>query len=45
MLFFTASSDRTVIANAMATFHSKTCINFVPWTNETDYLSIQNKDG
>ncbi|XP_062846020.1 hatching enzyme 1.2-like [Trichomycterus rosablanca] len=39
------SSDRNVIANAMATFHSKTCIRFVNRTVETDYLSIENKDG
>ncbi|XP_062845483.1 hatching enzyme 1.2-like [Trichomycterus rosablanca] len=38
-------SDRNVIANAMATFHSKTCIRFVPRMFQTDYLSIENKDG
>ncbi|XP_053085450.1 hatching enzyme 1.2-like [Pangasianodon hypophthalmus] len=38
-------SERTVIANAMATFHSKTCIRFVPRTDQTDYLSIESKDG
>ncbi|XP_060767663.1 hatching enzyme 1.2-like [Neoarius graeffei] len=40
-----SSSDRTVIANAMATFHSKTCIRFVPRTFQTDYLSIESKSG
>ncbi|XP_053473399.1 hatching enzyme 1.2-like [Ictalurus furcatus] len=40
-----SSSDKTVIANAMATFRSKTCISFVPRTNQTDYLSIESKDG
>ena len=43
--YFTAFSDRSVIAGAMATFHSKTCIRFVSRTNETDYLSIENRDG
>ncbi|KAI4896031.1 hypothetical protein NFI96_006152 [Prochilodus magdalenae] len=38
-------SDRSVIAGAMASFHSKTCIRFVSRTNETDYLSIENRDG
>ncbi|XP_036420179.1 high choriolytic enzyme 1-like [Colossoma macropomum] len=40
-----SSSDRSVIAGAMATFHSKTCIRFVLRTTETDYLSIENRDG
>ncbi|XP_072543061.1 hatching enzyme 1.2-like [Salminus brasiliensis] len=38
-------SERSVIAGAMATFHSKTCIRFVARTTETDYLSIENRDG
>ncbi|TSK62537.1 High choriolytic enzyme 1 [Bagarius yarrelli] len=38
-------SEKTVIANAMASFHSKTCIRFVPRTNQTDYLSIESKTG
>lgn len=45
MVFFTASTDRTVIAGAMATFHSKTCIRFVTRSNESDYLSIESRDG
>ncbi|KAK2819469.1 hypothetical protein Q7C36_021115 [Tachysurus vachellii] len=40
-----SSSDRTVITNAMASFHNKTCIRFVSRTNQTDYLSIESKDG
>ncbi|KAL7834108.1 hypothetical protein AOLI_G00290680 [Acnodon oligacanthus] len=40
-----SSSDRSVIAGAMATFHSKTCIRFVSRTVETDYLSIESRDG
>ncbi|KAK3510037.1 hypothetical protein QTP70_026244 [Hemibagrus guttatus] len=38
-------TDRTVIASAMASFHSKTCVRFVPRTNQTSYLSIESKDG
>uniref|UniRef100_A0A8C2DTS7 Metalloendopeptidase n=1 Tax=Cyprinus carpio TaxID=7962 RepID=A0A8C2DTS7_CYPCA len=37
--------DRSVIANAMSTFHSKTCIRFVPRSTQADYISIENKDG
>ncbi|KAM9494102.1 hatching enzyme 1.2-like [Clarias gariepinus] len=40
-----SSSDLTIITSAMATFHSKTCIKFIPRTNETDYISIQNLNG
>ncbi|XP_049327268.1 hatching enzyme 1.2-like [Astyanax mexicanus] len=45
MVFFTASTDRAVIAGAMATFHSKTCLRFVSRSTEIDYLSIENRDG
>uniref|UniRef100_A0A8C1QI96 Metalloendopeptidase n=1 Tax=Cyprinus carpio TaxID=7962 RepID=A0A8C1QI96_CYPCA len=34
-----------MIANAMSTFHSKTCIRFVPRSTQADYISIENKDG
>uniref|UniRef100_A0A673L6V7 Peptidase M12A domain-containing protein n=1 Tax=Sinocyclocheilus rhinocerous TaxID=307959 RepID=A0A673L6V7_9TELE len=37
--------DRSVIANAMSTFRSKTCIRFVARSTQTDYISIENKDG
>ncbi|KAG9261059.1 high choriolytic enzyme 1-like [Astyanax mexicanus] len=40
-----SSTDRAVIAGAMATFHSKTCIRFVDRSTEIDYLSIENRDG
>ncbi|KAK2819481.1 hypothetical protein Q7C36_021127 [Tachysurus vachellii] len=40
-----SSSDRTVITNAMASFHNKTCIRFIPRTNQPDYLSIESQDG
>ncbi|XP_016340851.1 high choriolytic enzyme 1-like [Sinocyclocheilus anshuiensis] len=31
--------------NAMSTFHSKTCIRFVARSTQSDYISIENKDG
>ncbi|XP_043079071.1 hatching enzyme 1.2-like [Puntigrus tetrazona] len=37
--------DKSVITNAMSTFHSKTCIRFVARSTQTDYISIENKDG
>nr|BAI68364.1 hatching enzyme [Silurus asotus] len=40
-----SSSDTTAIANAMASFHNKTCIRFVPRTSETDYIKIESNDG
>ncbi|XP_056614021.1 hatching enzyme 1.2-like [Triplophysa dalaica] len=39
------SNERTTIENAMMTFHSKTCIRFVPRSSQIDYISIENKDG
>ncbi len=42
---FTAINDKLVIANAMSTFHSKTCIRFVARSTQADYISIENKDG
>jgi len=35
-----SSSDRAKIMKAINTYHTKTCIRFVPRTNETDYVSI-----
>uniref|UniRef100_A0AAY4EBB3 Metalloendopeptidase n=1 Tax=Denticeps clupeoides TaxID=299321 RepID=A0AAY4EBB3_9TELE len=43
--FVLTSSDKQMIATAMNTFHTKTCIRFVPRTTQTDYLSIESKDG
>ncbi|XP_048019708.1 hatching enzyme 1.2-like [Megalobrama amblycephala] len=40
-----SNSDRSVIANAMSAFHAKTCIRFVARSSQTDYISIENKDG
>ncbi|XP_056112609.1 hatching enzyme 1.2-like [Rhinichthys klamathensis goyatoka] len=37
--------DKSVIANAMSVFHAKTCIRFVAKSSQTDYISIENKDG
>ncbi|XP_016422710.1 high choriolytic enzyme 1-like [Sinocyclocheilus rhinocerous] len=42
---FTAYNNKLVIANAMSTFHSKTCIRFVARSTQSDYISIENKDG
>ncbi|XP_033962406.1 high choriolytic enzyme 1-like [Pseudochaenichthys georgianus] len=39
------SSERQTITNAMNTFHSKTCLRFVPRQNQYDYISIENKGG
>ncbi|XP_016106216.1 high choriolytic enzyme 2-like [Sinocyclocheilus grahami] len=38
-------NNKLVIANAMFTFHSKTCIRFVARSTQSDYISIENKDG
>uniref|UniRef100_A0A8C1FRF3 Metalloendopeptidase n=1 Tax=Cyprinus carpio carpio TaxID=630221 RepID=A0A8C1FRF3_CYPCA len=43
--FIVTSYEKSVIANAMSTFHSKTCIRFVARSTQTDYISIENKDG
>ncbi|XP_067231188.1 hatching enzyme 1.2-like isoform X1 [Chanodichthys erythropterus] len=36
------SAEKAVIENAMKTISAKTCIHFVPRTNQLDYLSIEN---
>ncbi|CAM4657695.1 unnamed protein product [Leuciscus chuanchicus] len=40
-----SNSDKSVIASAMSVFHAKTCIRFVAKSSQTDYISIENKDG
>ncbi|XP_037607138.1 high choriolytic enzyme 1-like [Sebastes umbrosus] len=50
MIPFTMSSEftscqRQKIDYAMETFHSKTCLRFVPLQNEYDYISIENRAG
>ncbi|XP_052394134.1 hatching enzyme 1.2-like isoform X2 [Carassius gibelio] len=40
-----SSNEKSVMTNAMSTFHSRTCIRFVPRSTQTDYLSIENRDG
>lgn len=37
--------ERQVIETALQSFHSSTCIRFVPRKNEYDYISVENKDG
>ncbi|XP_041931060.1 hatching enzyme 1.2-like [Alosa sapidissima] len=39
------SYDVMTIQNALATFSSKTCVQFVPRSTQGDYLSIENRDG
>uniref|UniRef100_A0A665V5G8 Metalloendopeptidase n=1 Tax=Echeneis naucrates TaxID=173247 RepID=A0A665V5G8_ECHNA len=33
------------IERAMKSFHSRTCIRFVPYSNQRDYISVENKGG
>ncbi|XP_068117758.1 embryonic protein UVS.2-like [Hyperolius riggenbachi] len=40
-----SESDRSTIVRAMMEFSSLTCIRFVPWTTERDYLSVISDDG
>nr|BAJ23948.1 hatching enzyme [Alepocephalus longiceps] len=47
---YTLSSDfyyyyKWTIENALKSFHSKTCIRFVPRSSQSDYISIENRDG
>ncbi|XP_029904542.1 high choriolytic enzyme 1-like [Myripristis murdjan] len=37
--------DRQKIERAMRSYHSGTCLRFVPRQKEQDYISIQNRDG
>ncbi|XP_073717930.1 hatching enzyme 1.2-like [Misgurnus anguillicaudatus] len=37
--------EKSIIQRAMTSFHSKTCIRFVPRSSQIDYISIENKDG
>lgn len=37
--------DISVIVNALSTFHSQPCICFVTRSTQTDYITIENKDG
>ncbi|KAG9346478.1 hypothetical protein JZ751_006789, partial [Albula glossodonta] len=37
--------DKQKIENAMSTFNRKTCVRFVRRTRQSDYISIENKDG
>ncbi|XP_034727260.1 high choriolytic enzyme 1-like isoform X1 [Etheostoma cragini] len=39
------SSEKQLISNALEGFHGKTCIRFVPRTNEYDYITVQNQGG
>jgi hypothetical protein len=39
------NSERIVIAKAILEFHKKTCIRFVPRTNQNDYVNIVSANG
>ncbi|XP_076011944.1 high choriolytic enzyme 1-like [Genypterus blacodes] len=50
MIPFTVSSEfpsweRRKIDLAMQSFHSSTCLRFVPRQSEYDYISVENRDG
>ena len=38
-------SEKATIEDAMETFHRNTCVRFVPYTGQADYLSIESKRG
>ncbi|KAM3864354.1 hatching enzyme 1.2-like [Diretmus argenteus] len=40
-----SSWERQKIDRAMKSFHSRTCLRFVPRTNQYDFISIENRDG
>jgi len=45
-VFTDANTDaRKAVAAAIADFHAKTCVRFVPRTNQRDYISIMNGGG
>ncbi|XP_036406888.1 high choriolytic enzyme 1-like [Megalops cyprinoides] len=41
----TAYFEKWRIEYAMNTFHTRTCIRFVPRQSQSDYISIESKDG
>jgi len=38
-------SEKAIIEKAMEMFHAKTCVRFVPYTSQPDYISIESKTG
>ncbi|XP_071376793.1 high choriolytic enzyme 1-like isoform X2 [Centroberyx affinis] len=40
-----SSRERSIIERGLQSFHSFSCIRFVPRTRETDYIHIQSLDG
>lgn len=42
---YKVTNDRSVIARAMLEYHNKTCIRFVPRTNQRDYIHIMPGSG
>lgn len=45
LVFMTDDSEKAYIREAMETFHQKTCIRFVPYYGESDYLRIKSEMG
>lgn len=41
----TDASEKATIERAMQVFHEKTCVRFVPHTNQVHYLSLESKTG
>ncbi|XP_049592553.1 high choriolytic enzyme 1 [Syngnathus scovelli] len=39
------AGEKMKIETAMRSFDGITCIRFVPWTGESDYVSVENKKG
>jgi len=40
-----SSGEKQKIERALKSFHSRTCIRFVPYQNQRDYISIVNRNG
>ncbi|KAG2463061.1 UVS2 protein, partial [Polypterus senegalus] len=43
--FSTGLLEKITITSAMTDFYSKACIQFIPWTNQKDYVSIEPQNG
>ncbi|XP_068584796.1 high choriolytic enzyme 1-like [Cebidichthys violaceus] len=45
IITLSASRERAIIERGLQSFHSVSCIRFVPRTSERDYIHIQSLDG
>jgi len=43
ILHFLASEQMAIIEASFEEYHTKTCVKFVPRTDETDYIDIQSE--